>query len=89
MTEKIINLPATAAPVAGFRALLDGLRDWNTRRLAKAELRAMPAHLLNDIGIRRELIDQYVDGRVARRVASVVEFERVAAPIDGPASKAA
>ncbi len=76
MREKVINLRNDAtAPVTGLRKLVEAFKNWNTRRLAKAELRAMPNYLLNDIGIRRELIDQYVDGALPRRVASVVELD--------------
>ncbi len=77
MTEKVINLRENvAAPVGGIRKLAAAFKAWNARRLAKAELRAMPAHLLNDIGVRRELIDDYVDGLIARRSASVVTMDR-------------
>ena len=77
MSEKVINLKNhDVAPASALHKLVEGFKAWNARRVAKAELRAMPAHLLNDIGVRRELIDDYVDGLVARRTASVVGLER-------------
>lgn len=79
MSETVVNLRNNAAPVGGIRKLVEGFKAWNARRVAKAELRAMPTHLLNDIGVRRELIDDYVDGLLARRTASVVGMERTAA----------
>lgn len=77
MSEKVIKLRENVAvPVGGLNKLVVAAKAWNARRLAKAELRAMPAHLLNDIGVRRELIDDYVDGLISRRSASVVELDR-------------
>jgi hypothetical protein len=42
-------------------------------------LQSLPTHLLNDIGVSRELIDDYVDGVMVRRnttATNVVELGR-------------
>lgn len=79
MSENVVKLRNhVAIPAGSVGRLLAVVRDWNTRRAAKAELRSMPDYLLHDIGIRRELIDEYVDGLVGRRAARVVGMDRTA-----------
>lgn len=93
MSDKVLHMKPAAAPTVGsLRRMLDALREWNTRRLAKAELQALPNHLLNDIGVSRELIDQYVDGTIVKRsasVANVVELDRSDAGRPADRAKAA
>lgn len=83
MSDKIIQIQTGATTQKSwFKGLVQALKEWNVRRAAKAELQALPAHLLNDIGISRDLINQYVDGTIVRRVsdvANVVELDRKAA----------
>ena len=51
---------------AGVSELLAGLRTWQARRRANAELRRLDDRVLADIGIERSAIRQVVDGLVAR-----------------------
>ena len=47
--------------------LTAGLRTWYERRTAIAELRALPDHLLSDIGLNRAGIPSAVDGLLKNR----------------------
>ncbi len=79
MSQKVIEIRAAPPAPRGFAGLFARLRDWNDRRVAKAELRGLPDHLLEDLGIRRDLIDAYVDGDVRLPggvPAEVVAIER-------------
>ncbi len=51
---------------AGVSELLAGLRAWQARRRANAELRRLDDRVLADIGIERSAIPQVVDRLVAR-----------------------
>lgn len=85
MSEKVINMRTSVTRKDGWmHRIIDSFRDWNMRRIAKAELQSLPTHLLNDIGVSRGLINDYVDGIVVRRgvsVASVVDLDRPAAAV--------
>ena len=59
MSDKIIPLPKS---VSRWARLLHIVSEWNHRRTAKAELRAMPEYLLRDIGMLRSDINARVDG---------------------------
>ena len=50
-----------AATFPALKQVAADLRKWNDRRLARRELRAMPDHLLADMGIERGQIDEVVD----------------------------
>jgi uncharacterized protein YjiS (DUF1127 family) len=80
MSEKIITMPTSLGPKEHWLSrVLSNFRDWNMRRRAKIELQSLPTHLLNDIGVSRELIDDYVDGVMVRRnttATNVVELGR-------------
>lgn len=40
-----------------------GVQVWNTKRIARRELNAMPDYILRDLGIERSAIDAVVGGR--------------------------
>ena len=80
MSEKIITMRTNVTRKAHWlRRSFNSFLDWNMRRRAKIELQSLPTHLLNDIGVSRELIDEYVDGIMVRRgttATNVVELDR-------------
>ncbi|GAB4237265.1 MAG: hypothetical protein Kow0032_22920 [Methyloligellaceae bacterium] len=43
-------------------AIARAWRKWRERNRARRQLRALDDHLLRDIGIRRDSIDEYVEG---------------------------
>ena len=51
----------------GARGWLDAVRDGFDRRAARRDLARLPAHLLADIGIDPQRIDEVVDDLIARR----------------------
>jgi uncharacterized protein YjiS (DUF1127 family) len=76
MSEKVIKIRSDVIGTDHWlRRLVANMKAWNVRRIAKTELRAMPDYLLKDIGVRRELVDAYVDGAVTKKSASVVLLE--------------
>ncbi|GJL84043.1 MAG: hypothetical protein DHS20C01_36770 [marine bacterium B5-7] len=79
MSDKIIEMRASDIDDIGFgRKIVDAFAQWNERRHAKRELSALPDHLLADIGIRREMIAEYVAGNVNRRFAISTEVASMA-----------
>ncbi len=50
------------ASFAGVKRVVAELKAWNERRIARAELLAMPDYLLADMGIDRGNIDAVIDG---------------------------
>jgi uncharacterized protein YjiS (DUF1127 family) len=90
MSEKVIKMRSDAIGTSHWlRRLVANVKAWNVRRIAKAELRAMPDYLLNDIGVRRDLVDAYVDGAIMKQSASVVRLETAnQKPIDNQAKAA-
>ena len=48
-----------------FARLIGQLRVWRDRQLTIKQLRALPDHLLRDIGVERNLIVEFVDQRPA------------------------
>ncbi len=90
MSDKVIEIRAAKVEQPRPAGLIARLRDWNNRRVAKAELRALPDHLLEDLGIRRELIDGYVDGTVRGNRATTAEVVAIERPgVDRSHAKAA
>ena len=80
MVTQVVSIPSSAQVESGagrwFRAAFKAIVRAHQRRLAKAELRALPDHLLSDMGLSRYEIDDYVDGKMvkpARNAASRLE----------------
>lgn len=69
MTTHVAYLPTPrrAALTRIFEEIVAGLRTWYERRAAIAELRALPDHLLADIGLERNGIPTAVDGLLKNR----------------------
>ncbi len=61
-----LNVPRRA-PLARIKDFFAGLLTWYERRTAIAELRALPDHLLTDIGLDRASIPAAVDGLLKNR----------------------
>jgi uncharacterized protein YjiS (DUF1127 family) len=90
MSHKVIEIRAARVEQPRATGLIARLRDWNNRRIAKAELRALPDHLLEDLGIRRDLIDDYVDGTVRGTRATTAQVVAIERPgVDRSHAKAA
>jgi len=62
-----LNAPRRAALVRSSGEFFTGLLTWYERRAAIAELRALPDHLLADIGLDRAGIPSAVDGMMKNR----------------------
>lgn len=62
-----LNVPRRAALTRILKEFFSGLVTWYERRAAIAELRALPDHLLTDIGLDRAAIPSAVDGLLKNR----------------------
>ena len=49
-----------------FNALIQGIRNWNSRQALSTDLNAMPDYILKDIGIRRDQIPAVISGKLRR-----------------------
>lgn len=69
MTTHVALLPVQrrGSLAKSIAELTSGVRTWYARRAAIAELRALPDHLLADIGLVRAGIPAAVDGLLKNR----------------------
>jgi uncharacterized protein YjiS (DUF1127 family) len=84
MSEKVIKLHASRSR---WTKLVDQYRVWNECRVAKAQLRAMPDHLLADIGIMRVDINSFVNGGKKRATAPIDVLNFNASQVSQPVAE--